>query len=235
MTVDQLKTTLGNYKWTLLVAVLMIVMMGFGYQLAQTLDADARKKVAAQMDTIEVLSSENDQLITRVNQLEVALELAELETQSVTKTVVEQRKELDTQQELIAFYERVMAPEKSEQRFQVEGVEVFQLTGDQYQLRLVLLQSQQNKAVINGRLNIAVSGMLGNELTSLTHGAAGFISEPVKYRFRFFQVVNTTFSIPRGMQPETLTFSTSYYQYKTRKGDYELKINWSEALSTTVE
>ncbi|BFT31343.1 hypothetical protein D210916BOD24_25190 [Alteromonas sp. D210916BOD_24] len=235
MTIDQLKATLGNYKWTLLVALLLLVMMGFGYKLAQNFESDARKKVAAQSDTIDILSKENDQLITQVNQLEVALELAMLETKSMTKTVVEQRKELDAQQELITFYERVMAPEKSEKSFQIEGVEVFHLTGNDYQLRLVLLQSQQNKAVINGRLNIAVSGKLGNELTTLTHGDPDFITEPVKYRFRFFQVVNTTFSLPEGMQPEALSFSTAYFQYKTRKGNYELNINWAEALSTTVE
>ena len=235
MTTDQLKEVLGNYKWTLLVALIMFAMVGFGYKLARIIDEGDSKKVQAQQETIAILSEENHALTTKVNQLEVAMELATLETESITNTLSEQKKELEAQQELLSFYERVVAPEKTDEGFAIEGVEVFKLSDNTYQLRLVLLQSKQQKAVINGSLDIAVVGQQNGEAITLKSGESSLLAEDIKYRFRFFQAVNVTLTIEEGINPESISFSTTVYQYKTRKGNYEISVPWNEALSVEIE
>ena len=235
MTTDQLKEVLGNYKWTLLVALIMFAMVGFGYKLARIIDEGDSKKVQAQRETIAILSEENHALTTKVNQLEVAMELATLETESITNTLGEQKKELEAQQELLSFYERVVAPEKTDEGFAIEGVEVFKLSDNTYQLRLVLLQSKQQKAVINGSLDIAVVGQRNGEVITLKSGESSLLAEDIKYRFRFFQAVNVTLIIEEDINPESIAFSTTVYQYKTRKGNYEISVPWNEALSVEIE
>ncbi|MED5520996.1 MAG: DUF6776 family protein [Pseudomonadota bacterium] len=235
MTTDQLKEVLGNYKWTLLVALIMFAMVGFGYKLARIIDEGDSKKVQAQQETIAILSEENHALTTKVNQLEVAMELATLETESITNTLGEQKKELEAQQELLSFYERVVAPEKTDEGFAIEGVEVFKLSDNTYQLRLVLLQSKQQKAVINGSLDIAVVGQRNGEVITLKSGESSLLAEDIKYRFRFFQAVNVTLTIEEDINPETISFSTTVYQYKTRKGSYEISVPWCDALSVEIE
>ncbi|MED5379438.1 MAG: DUF6776 family protein [Pseudomonadota bacterium] len=235
MTTDQLKEVLGNYKWTLLVALIMFAMVGFGYKLARIIDEGDSKKVQAQQETIAILSEENHALTTKVNQLEVAMELATLETESITNTLGEQKKELEAQQELLSFYERVVAPEKTDEGFAIEGVEVFKLSDNTYQLRLVLLQSKQQKAVINGSLDIAVVGQRNGEVITLKSGESSLLAEDIKYRFRFFQAVNATLTIEEDINPESISFSTTVYQYKTRKGNYEISVPWNEALSVEIE
>jgi len=235
MTTDQLKEVLGNYKWTLLVALIMFAMVGFGYKLARIIDEGDSKKVQAQQETIAILSEENHALTTKVNQLEVAMELATLETESITNTLGEQKKELEAQQELLSFYERVVAPEKTDEGFAIEGVEVFKLSDNTYQLRLVLLQSKQQKAVINGSLDIAVVGQRNGEAITLKSGESSLLAEDIKYRFRFFQAVNVTLIIEEDINPESIAFSTTVYQYKTRKGNYEISVPWNEALSVEIE
>ena len=235
MTTDQLKEVLGNYKWTLLVALIMFAMVGFGYKLARIIDEGDSKKVQAQQETIAILSEENHALTTKVNQLEVAMELATLETESITNTLGEQKKELEAQQELLSFYERVVAPEKTDEGFAIEGVEIFKLSDNTYQLRLVLLQSKQQKAVINGSLDIAVVGQRNGEVITLKSGESSLLAEDIKYRFRFFQAVNATLTIEEDINPESISFSTTVYQYKTRKGNYEISVPWNEALSVEIE
>ena len=235
MTTDQLKEVLGNYKWTLLVALIMFAMVGFGYKLARIIDEGDSKKVQAQQETIAILYEENHALTTKVNQLEVAMELATLETESITNTLGEQKKELEAQQELLSFYERVVAPEKTDEGFAIEGVEVFKLSDNTYQLRLVLLQSKQQKAVINGSLDIAVVGQRNGEALTLKSGEPSLLAEDIKYRFRFFQAVNVTLTIEEDINPESISFSTTVYQYKTRKGNYEISVPWNEALSVEIE
>ena len=235
MTTDQLKEVLGNYKWTLLVALIMFAMVGFGYKLARIIDEGDSKKVQAQQETIAIVSEENHALTTKVNQLEVAMELATLETESITNTLGEQKKEIEAQQELLSFYERVVAPEKTDEGFAIEGVEVFKLSDNTYQLRLVLLQSKQQKAVINGSLDIAVVGQRNGEAITLKSGESSLLAEDIKYRFRFFQAVNATLTIEEDINPESISFSTTVYQYKTRKGNYEISVPWNEALSVEIE
>ncbi len=235
MTTDQLKEVLGNYKWTLLVALIMFAMVGFGYKLARIIDEGDSKKVQAQQETIAILSEENHALTTKVNQLEVAMELATLETESITNTLGEQKKEIEAQQELLSFYERVVAPEKTDEGFAIEGVEIFKLSDNTYQLRLVLLQSKQQKAVINGSLDIAVVGQRNGEAITLKSGESSLLAEDIKYRFRFFQAVNATLTIEEDINPESISFSTTVYQYKTRKGNYEISVPWNEALSVEIE
>ena len=235
MTTDQLKEVLGNYKWTLLVALIMFAMVGFGYKLARIIDEGDSKKVQAQQETIAILSEENHALTIKVNQLEVAMELATLETESITNTLGEQKKEIEAQQELLSFYERVVAPEKTDEGFAIEGVEVFKLSDNTYQLRLVLLQSKQQKAVINGSLDIAVVGQRNGEAITLKSGESSLLAEDIKYRFRFFQAVNATLTIEEDINPESISFSTTVYQYKTRKGNYEISVPWNEALSVEIE
>ena len=235
MTTDQLKEVLGNYKWTLLVALIMFAMVGFGYKLARIIDEGDSKKVQAQKETIAILSEENHVLTTKMNQLEVAMELATLETESITNTLGEQKKEIEAQQELLSFYERVVAPEKTDEDFAIEGVEIFKLSDSTYQLRLVLLQSKQQKAVINGSLDIAVVGQRNGEAITLKSGESSLLAEDIKYRFRFFQAVNVTLTIEEDINPESISFSTTVYQYKTRKGNYEISVPWNEALSVEIE
>lgn len=235
MTTDQLKELLGNYKWTLMVALIMFVMIGFGYKLARIVDEGDSKKVQAQKETIAILSEENNALTTKVNQLEVAVELASLESENIAKTLSEQKKELEAQQELLSFYERVMAPEKTDEGFAIEGVEIFKLSDTSYQLRLVLLQSKQRKAVINGNLDIAIVGKRDGKPVRLESGSSSLLAEDVKYRFRFFQAVNVTLNIEEDIDVESIDFTTRVYQYKTRKGNYEVSVPWSEALSVDVE
>lgn len=235
MTTDQLKELLGNYKWTLMVALIMFVMIGFGYKLARIIDEGDSKKVQAQKETIAILSEENNALTTKVNQLEVAVELASLESENIAKTLSEQKKELEAQQELLSFYERVMAPEKTDEGFAIEGVEIFKLSDTSYQLRLVLLQSKQRKAVINGNLDIAIVGKRDGKPVRLESGSSSLLAEDVKYRFRFFQAVNVTLNIEEDIDVESIDFTTRVYQYKTRKGNYEVSVPWSEALSVDVE
>lgn len=235
MTTDQLKNVLGNYKWSLIVAFAMFVMVAFGYKLARIVDEGDSKKVMAQGETIEILSVENNALTTKVNQLEVAAELAKLETEAITEIASAQKVKLEEQQERLTFYERVMAPEKSDAILAIEGVEVFKLDQNRYQLRMVLLQSRQQKAVIHGNLSVSIEGKREGQTLQISSGDDSFLPQDIKYRFRFFQAVNVDFTLPEGVEPERISFSSAVYQYKTRKASFDVSVPWTHALAVELE
>lgn len=233
MTIENLKTLLGNYKWSLLVGLLMLVMTGFGYKLARITDKGNALTVAAQNKTIALLVEENNDLTTRANQLDIALQLAKQEKIIFSEALKDAQKENVTLQEKVAFYERIMAPEKSRDGFVIDGVEVLpMLEENQYQLRLVVLQQRQNKAVLHGELTLAVLGVKDGKSFEINIGDAGFIEEALSYRFKYFQAMNVKFKLPDGFTPNSINLSTTVYQYKTRKGDFSKSVLWSEVLNT---
>ena len=91
MTTDELKQRLGNHKWSLLMALLMLLMIALGYKIARKLDAGDSQKVLAQADTIALLLEENNQLTTKVNQLEIALALEGEEKQNILAALTKER------------------------------------------------------------------------------------------------------------------------------------------------
>ncbi|CAD5261379.1 conserved hypothetical protein [Alteromonas sp. 38] len=233
MTTDKLKQLLGNYKWSLLVAALSLLMMAFGYKLARIADEGDSLKVDAQDKTIALLVSENNQYVTQVNQLEVALHLTELEKKSISEQLNNLQKEQTELQEQLAFYQRIMAPETTQDGFVIEGVEVVSLAEpNQFQMRFVVLQQRQNKALVKGKLAITLSGEReGKELT-VSIGDPGFISQEIEYRFKYFQAVNTSFTLPDGFQPTSITLTTTVFQYNSRRGDLAKKVTWEDALNS---
>ena len=228
MTTDQLKTLLGNHKFALLVAFLMLIMLGFGFQLARYIDKGDGLIVKAQKETIAILSTDNNKLTTRVNQLDVEMELTQLENESLTKTLVEIKQQLEEQQQLLTFYERVVAPEKSDSIFVADDIELFSLGDNNYQLRMVLLQPTQQKSVINGSLKLSIKGELAGDAVAYKSNDDNFIGDDITFRFRYFQAVSIDFSLPETFEPESLLLSTTVYRYKTNKGNYERTLLWSD-------
>jgi electron transfer flavoprotein alpha subunit len=236
MTTDELKKHLGDHKWSLLIGFAMLAMVAFGYNIARKIDEGDGRKVAAQKATITLLTEENNQLTTRVNQLEIALELAKLEKQDITAALAQERKDVVKLMEKVAFYERVMAPEKAQQGFVVEGVKVTPSNSErEYHVSMVLLQQSTSKRVLRGKLNIAIEGEQNGETVTLSTSNGKLASGDIAYRFKFFQAVNTSVTLPEGFTPREIILASTVYQYNTRKGNYTLNIPWDAALDDQNE
>lgn len=234
MTTDELKTRLGNYKWSLLTVCIMLLMVIFGYQLARYIDEGHARTVAAQKETISILLNENEKLLTQSNQRDIALAIADEEKQIIVGELALLKDEQEKLKEQIAFYERVIAPENTQDGFLVDDVEVFETQRDNtFQLRFVLLQERLTKAVIKGTLNISVSGFVDDKPITVGTEDETFLASPLAYRFKYFQNETLTFSLPENMKAESIVFSTTVYQYKRRLGAYTKSVPWGEAVAVS--
>lgn len=233
MTPEQLKARYGAFRLSLLVLAALMAMAFFGYQLAGYLQDNNSKQSEAMAETKALLEAENAALKTRVNQLEVALQLARQETGSERDIQSALQDELHDLRSRLDFYENVMAPETTQDGFYIDGVQVFATnTPNLYQLRFVLLQQRDNRAIVKGDLAISITGNLNNERVTYEAGSAGFLPEgTVKYRFKYFQTVNVNFSLPEEFEPEFLHFETDVYQYTTLRGNYQRTISWHDSAT----
>ena len=100
---------------------------------------------------------------------------------------------------------------------------------------MVLLQSREQKAVINGNLSVAIKGQIEGKSVTLHSSNDELELEDIKYRFRFFQAVTVELSLPENFTPQDIAFSTTVYQYKTRKSAYDVTFPWHDVLNTGLE
>ncbi|WP_414828362.1 DUF6776 family protein [Alteromonas sp. H39] len=233
MTPEQLKARYGTFRLSLLVLLAMMAMAFFGYQLAGYLQDTDNKQREAMAETKALLEEQNTALNTRVNQLEVALQLALQETRNERDIQSTLQDEIHNLRSRLDFYENVMAPETTQEGFYIDGVQIFATnTPYLYQLRFVLLQQRDNRAIVKGDLAISITGNLNNERVTLEAGSADFLPEgTIHYRFKFFQTVNVNFSLPEGFEPEFLHFETNVYQYTTLRGNYQRTISWRDSAT----
>ncbi|MCU7555435.1 cell division protein ZapB [Alteromonas sp. ASW11-19] len=233
MTPEALKARLGTYRLSLLVMVALIAMAVFGYQLADFQKQGTQSRVPAMKRTITLLKDENAALQTRVNQLEVALNLAEQEAQSGRQLQQEHLQTIAELQTQLGFYQNVMAPETTQDGFFIDGIQaIANASDDQFTLRFVLLQQRDNRAIVKGNLEVAIVGSQDGEPVTLTAGSEQFLPEgPIKYRFKYFQTVNVKFTLPTGFVPESVRFDTYVYQYTTLRGRYQRTVPWEKVVA----
>lgn len=212
----------------------MLAMLTFGYQLAVYVQNRDEHAFKAQAEMNAVLREQNASLQTRVAELEAELVLEQLQIETLEQQYAELMQEKQSVEQDLSFYQRVMAPENTQDGFLIDGIEITPAAStDYYRLRFVMLQQQDNKALIKGSLAISISGSLNGKPYEIRQGSEYLLVDgALKYRFKYFWPVDTNIKLPDGFKPELVRFETTVYQYTTRRGDYSREVRWDDVLTS---
>lgn len=220
----------------MLVLFCMLAMAYFGYKLAHFVDETIQVENRQLTTSMENLKNENNELVTEKNQLLVQLEMANMGKQVAREEQALLQSSIVELEEKIAFYERVVAPEVTQDGFLVDGVSVAETASDGYwQLQLVLLQQRQNKAIVRGNLSVVLSGALNGKPHEFQLVQDVLESGSLTYRFKYFQRLDLLFSLPEGFVPEDVSFATQVYQYNRLRGTYSNTLLWNDLLTSADE
>jgi hypothetical protein len=144
----------------------------------------------------QIASASLNQQVNRKAYADVEKNLAELQAQ-----VLRQREEL-------AFYRGIVSPEDGIGALRVQRFNVMAAPGENhYKLRLVLVQSMRQDGVVNGTVEMAVSGTRGGkperlDLESL--GAETYSEGRVAFSFRYFQNLEQQIALPLDFEPHSV-------------------------------
>ncbi|WP_371193632.1 DUF6776 family protein [Glaciecola sp. SC05] len=227
------KQSLGFVKYYALVFSVLGITFYLGYVTASWYKGGLQKEVKVMQQSNENLASENQSLNSRINAMQIALDVANLASQQNQNAMQEALARESTLKEQIGFYQRVMAPELTQDGFVVERIEVLPTpSNENYSVSMILLQHENIKATIKGDLMIKLSGSLNGSPASFD------LSElqdepktPLNYGFRYFQVISTSITLPENFQPQAFEIVTDVYKYNRRRGRYTSVISWDEAFN----
>ncbi|RDV28968.1 hypothetical protein DXV75_00415 [Alteromonas aestuariivivens] len=227
VSLSDLKRQFNPLRLTVLITAAMLAMVYLGYRLAGYHWHNNAKVLDNAMQTSAMLVEENAGLRDKLARLEVDAELSKRALLSLQDEMIKLNQQSREQQQKLGFYQRVVAPETTQDGFAVDGLQVNPSGGGLYRLSFVLLQQRQNKAVVKGKLAIKILGVLGDKPAELNPGQPDFMPEgDLVYRFKYFQAVEIPFQLPEGFTPEYIEFSTEVYQYTTKRGDYQRRVAW---------
>lgn len=228
------KENLGFVKYYAVILGILGITFYLGYVTASWYqDRIIKERDVLQLSTNN-LAEENRGLQSKFNAMKIELDVATLTNDELRNTIQAGIARESKLKEQVGFYQRVMAPELTQDGFVVERIEISPTASEStYLVSMVMLQHEDIKAVIKGDLSIKVIGRLDTNAEVID-----FVQlqdepkTPLNFAFKYFQVINTSITLPESFVPHSIQINTDVYKFKRKRGSYQKSILWSDALNT---
>ncbi len=195
---------LGLFKSALLLILIISTTFYCGYRLGNFYHSYQINKIQKQSHQLERLYTKLSIQHTDINMLAIELDVEKLaneNSQAFIKELEQANVELKTQ---LAFFEKIMAPEKEVNGIVLEDFQIIPTSSQQrFRFKSLVIQQQQNKRYAKGYIDLVVEGSLGNQSTKLELSEiSSFTQKDLSFSFRYFQQIDGEFTLPEGFIPE---------------------------------
>lgn len=157
---------------------------------------------------IETLALENEALRAQVVKTELAREVDHTAYADVEKTLADLQAQVLKAREELTFYRGIVSPEDGIGGLRIQRFQVSPGASDNhFRLRLVLVQSMRQDAVVSGTVRISIEGVSENRPLELPLAQAGgekLANGQVPFKFRYFQNLEQDIELPEGFEPRAV-------------------------------
>jgi len=154
---------------------------------------------------IQALELENDRLRSALAAMELARNVDGKAYSDVEKDLADLQGQLLKQREELTFYRGIVSPEDGIGGLRVQRFEI--LPGEaegHFLLRVVLVQSMRQEAVVSGRVKLQIEGTRGaaSAVLSLAEAGGAVRSDgQLPFKFRYFQNLEHEIVLPSDFEP----------------------------------
>ena len=210
---------LGTFKSALFLLTVISLCLFIGYRLGNYYHHFQVTNLDQQKLRLEQLYQQQENNIARIHTLEVELaveQLANQKAQGLLKSAAEQQFEVKKQ---LAFYEKVMAPEKQAAGLFVENVKIqASKIPNKYHFQVTLVKQQLKRRYSKGYIELIFEGREGNKAVKLKLKEVAEINKKdLKFSFQYFQIINGEFTLPVNFIPENVLVSAILTQSRWQK------------------
>lgn len=157
---------------------------------------------------LEALEEANAKLRAEAAAAELARDVDRKAYGDVEKTLADLQAQVLKHREELTFYRGIVSPEDGIGGLRIQRFQVFPGGIDNhYSLRLVLVQSMRQDAVVSGSVSIQIEGVKDNQPMELTLADAGGETRAdglVPFQFRYFQNLEQKITLPAGFEPKAV-------------------------------
>lgn len=233
MKLSELRSELGFVRYYLALAFVLACVFYAGHEYADKKNHLLSNKIDVMQSSIDNLKLENQTLNSELNVKKVELEVASIANEQAQLSYKEFMRKDAELREQVSFYQKVMAPELSQDGFVVESVEILSTaSANNYAISVMMLQRENIKAIIKGTLNISLQG--SQNTVPIKYDLKELLDDKSKnmaFSFKYFQVLELRVTLPENFIPEQIEIKTDIYKFKRKRGSYTRTIAWKEAFS----
>ncbi|WP_448565537.1 DUF6776 family protein [Thalassotalea ganghwensis] len=201
---------LGAFRSAILLLALIATCLFCGYRLGNFFSGYQKQTIQSQKARLNKLYAQQVDLVKRIHTLEVELEVERMASQRMQQLLTDTEREHFNVKKELAFYEKVMAPEK-----QVDGVVVDSFTIEptgslnHYRFQIVLVQQQVKKRFAKGSLEVRFKGNQNQQPVSyLLTDISDLTDKSLAFSFKYFQIFEGEFTLPEGFNAEQVELAT---------------------------
>lgn len=229
---------LGTFRATLLLLILILTSLYCGYRIGNFFHTYQQQTLDQQQSRLNTLYAELDDKVKYIHTLEVELEverLANQKAQSLVKDIEEKHFHLKKQ---LAFYEKVMAPEKEADGLVIDDLLITPTaSANHYRFRVVLVQQKIRKRFAKGYIDMVFLGSLDEKPVSLSLSKVSSIDDKsLKFSFQYFQILEGDITFPVNFLPEQMSLVAVLPKGKWQKfNSIEQNYDWRDLVELNTE
>ena len=226
----------GTFRSALLLALIIVICIYSGYRIGNFYHGYQIKTLEKQKTRLDSMYEKNVQQNSRINTLEVELEVERMANQRSQQLLKNMESEHYQVKRELAFYEKVMAPEKTADGLVVDRMSIYP-TGspNHFRFQVVLLQQEVRKRFVKGYVDFTLFGTLDNKPSQLKLTNISTLStKDLSFSFQYFQIVEGELSLPDNFLPEKLELATILPKSRWQKHQQiDESFMWKELLKNT--
>lgn len=209
----------GPLKSAMFLVALVVLCLFIGYRIGNFYHNFQANTLAQQKIRLDELYQTQSRQVERIHSLEVELAVEQLASQNAQATLKNMSEEHYQVKKQLAFYEKVMAPEKEADGLVIDNVKIVSSqSANYYRFQVVLVQQQLKKSYVKGYVDLEIIGSLDNKPSQLSLADISTTTkETLSFSFKYFQVIEGSFTLPENFTPEKIQISAILTKTKWQK------------------
>ncbi len=210
---------LGPFKSALFLILLISLCLFVGYRLGNYYHQHQAAKLNQQQSRLDTLYEEQAKLLERIHTLEVELTVEQMANQQAQEMLKQTAQEHYEDKKQLAFYEKVMAPEKQADGLVIDNVKIIATQSlHHYQFQVALVQQQLKRRHTKGFIDLVIAGSLNNKPTQLKLSeVASLTKKQLSFNFQYFQIISGELTLPENFIPEQIIVSATLPKARWQK------------------
>lgn len=203
---NRIVNSLGPLRSALLFLFLISVCVFCGYRFGNYYHSFQVQTLLQQKKRLEDYYVRQVEQVRQINTLEAELAFERLANQRAQETLKEMGVEHYQVKKELAFYEKVMAPEKQADGLVIDGISVTATESPHhYRFQVVLVQQLLKKRYAKGFVQLILNGSLNNKPSEIKLSEMSNLKQKdLKFSFQYFQVIEGEFTLPEHFIPEKI-------------------------------
>ena len=201
----------GPLRSALFLIAIISLCLFCGYRLGNFYHNYHVQTLAQQDQRLQNLYQQQAQQQKHINTLEVELEVERIANQQAQQSLKSMAADHYQVKKKLAFYEKVMAPEKRADGLVIDSFSLWASKSDNhYFYRVVLVQQQLKKSSAKGYVNFTISGSLNNKPSELSLAKVSLdTKKQLDFSFQYFQIIEGELKLPDNFIAEKVALSAT--------------------------